>query len=119
MKWYWASSVDAERWSNAGESREEAIDFGEGEQGAVAHERKDQIDDAEFWKAVAAEICHHLDSVDESLGEEGWIDFEDGWVEFDREKLEEEMAKWLPTTGLKRPGWRSIEDAEEIAGTDA
>lgn len=114
MKWYWAEYTDSERWENAGESREEAIAFGKGERGAVAHEREDQISDEKFWKAVAAAICARLDMVDEELGEEGWIDFEDGWAEFDQQKLEEAMAKWLPTTGLVRPEWRTIEAAELV-----
>lgn len=119
MKWYVAESVDAERWHYAGESRDDAVALVQGEPhgGAVAHERVDQIDGTAFWQAVAAAICARLEMADEDLGEEGWIDCEDGWVSFDQGKLEEAMVEWLPTTGLERPNWRTIEDAEKISTT--
>lgn len=123
MRWYYAHSEGAERWDLGGESREAAISEGRGTFGGdpfvIAPEAAGQTD-AAFYAALAEAIAGGFVDVDEILGENGWVDFEDGWLEGARAKnLERALAGWLPTV-IARPDWRTVDTskAERIEEVD-
>jgi hypothetical protein len=116
VRWYYAESEDAERWTYGGDSMEAAADH------AIKVDCWDppfcvapevEATDPRFFAALAAAIAWGFESADEWMSEEGWMDYEEpylGGTPLGKE-LERKLAEWLPTV-LERPDWRTVDTAK-------
>jgi hypothetical protein len=121
-KLYWATDQHAERWS-ACEDREDAIrqarDWGMGIEGDVqviwiAPVDAELDDDDAFWDALADHLLvWGVESAEETLVEDGWLDHEEAWKSGDMPKDRDRIvARALREVLGPRPEWRTVDTAK-------
>lgn len=118
--WFIAESKWSEHWDHAGHTRDEAIamgreNFSDREKFAIGRAR--EVSDEDFWKHFATLLFHYgLEHVDESMAEDGYIDWEDGWTlgQKEQDAIVNVFARLIPQQ-VKRPAWMCVDqDVEEL-----
>lgn len=116
-KLYWAEDRESDSWRGPHSSVEECVadacdeHFEPGSAIWVAPVDAETDDDEKFWATIATRLLWKMDSVEESLIEEGWIDPENGW---DRGGSDPHgiLARTLIGVLGPRPAWRTVDTAK-------
>lgn len=120
-KLYWAEHRDADQWHGPHESVEackEEANLGWRENGApiwVAPVDAELDDDDAFWDALADHLLvWGVESAEESLVEDGWLDPEEAWLSggMPKDARSRIVARALREVLGPRPEWRTVDTAK-------
>jgi len=117
---YWAEHPDSDSWRGPFPSVEECVadacdeHFGPGSSIWIAPVDAELDDEDAFWDALADHLLvWGVESAEETLVEDGWLDPEEAWKSGDMPKDRDHIvARALREVLGPRPAWRTVDTAK-------